>query len=224
MGEKHSEAMRRYWAKRKAEEAAQKGQTVPEQPMPEQMSLVPQEQQDIAEQVVQKKTRGLKPASMEANFKGDKNDISVAIRNATRYIKATPCKSDEEFAERIEAYFQECAEEGIIPKWETIGLALGISRGEAWNIATGRRGTPARQRMMQRAKDILAAIDAELVTTGKVNPVVWIFRAKNFYDMKDTQDVVVTPKQPLGEQQTTEELADKYSTLIELDDDGNELN
>ena len=119
---------------------------------------------------------------------------------------------------------QECAEEGIIPKWETIGLALGIGRAEAWNIATGRRGTPARQRMMQRAKDILAAIDAELVTTGKVNPVVWIFRAKNFYDMKDTQDVVVTPKQPLGEQQTTEELADKYSTLIELDDDGNELN
>ena len=224
MSEKHSEAMRRYWAKRKAEEAAQKGQPMPEQPEPEQMSLVPQEQQDIAEQVVQKKKRGLKPASLDANFKGDKSEISQAIINATRYIKATPVKSDEEFAERIEAYFQECAEEGIIPKWETIGLALGISRGEAWNIATGRRGTPARQRMMQRAKDILAAIDAELVTTGKVNPVVWIFRAKNFYDMKDTQDVVVTPKQPLGEQQTTEELADKYSTLIELDDDGNELN
>lgn len=224
MSEKHSEAMRQYWAKRKAEEAAQKGQPMPEQPEPEQMSLVPQEQQDIAEQVVQKKTRGLKPASMEANFKGDKSEISQAIINATRYIKATPCESDEEFAERIEAYFQECAEEGIIPKWETIGLALGIGRMEAWNIATGRRGTPARQRMMQRAKDILAAIDAELVTTGKVNPVVWIFRAKNFYDMKDTQDVVVTPKQPLGEQQTTEELAEKYSTLIELDDDGNELN
>ena len=224
MGEKHSEAMRRYWAKRKAEEAAQKGQPMPEQPEPEQMSLVPQEQQDIAEQVVQKKKRGLKPASMEANFKGDKSEISQAIINATRYIKATPCKSDEEFAERIEAYFQECAEEGIIPKWETIGLALGIGRAEAWNIATGRKGSPARQRMMQRAKDILAAIDAELVTTGKVNPVVWIFRAKNFYDMKDTQDVVVTPKQPLGEQQTTEELAEKYSTLIELDDDGNELN
>lgn len=178
MSEKHSEAMRRYWAKRKAEEAAQKGQPVPEQSEPEQMSLVPQEQQEIAEQVVQKKTRGLKPASLDANFKGDKNDISVAIRNATRYIKATPCQSDEEFAERIEAYFQECAEEGIIPKWETIGLALGIGRMEAWNIATGRRGTPARQRMMQRAKDILAAIDAELVQTGKVNPVVWIFRAE----------------------------------------------
>ena len=237
MGEKHSEAMRRYWARRKAEEhaareaARERAERADAEPLPNQMTLdlskedKPIEvgplatQQDIAEQVVQKKKRGLKPASMEANFKGDKSEISQAIINATRYIKATPCKSDEEFAERIEAYFQECAEEGIIPKWETIGLALGISRAECWNIATGRKGSPARQKMMQRAKDILAAIDSELVQTGKVNPVVWIFRAKNFYDMKDQQDVVITPKQPLGEQQTTEELADKYSTLIELDDD-----
>lgn len=224
MSEKHSEAMRRYWAKRKAEEAAQKGQPVPEQPMPEQMSLVPQEQQDIAEQVVQKKTRGLKPASMEANFKGEPSDISRAIINATRYIKAEPCKSDEEVAERINEYFAECAAEGMIPKWETLSLALGVTRKITWQWANGHAGSPVRQRMLARAKEILAAVDAELVQTGKVNPVVYIFRAKNFYDMKDQQDVVVTPNQPLGEQQTTEELAEKYSTLIELDDDGNELN
>ena len=233
MGEKHSEAMRRYWAKRKAEEAAaqERAERAETEPLPNQMTFDLGEeekpikvgplatQQDIAEQVVQKKKRGLKPASMDANFKGDKADISRAIINATRYIKAERCKTDEEFGERIERYFEECTREGIIPKWETLGLALGITRSEAWNIATGRKGNPVRQRMMQRAKDILAAIDAELVQTGKVNPVVWIFRAKNFYDMKDTQDVVVTPKQPLGEMQTTEELADKYSTLIELDDD-----
>lgn len=224
MSEKHSEAMRRYWAKRKAEEAAQKGQPMPEQPEPEQMSLVPQEQQDIAEQVVQKKKRGLKPASMEANFKGEPSDISRAIINATRYIKAEPCESDEEVAERINEYFAECAAEGMIPKWETLSLALGVTRRITWQWANGHAGSPVRQRMLARAKEILAAVDAELVQTGKVNPVVYIFRAKNFYDMKDQQDVVVTPTQPLGEQQTTEELAEKYSTLIELDDDGNELN
>lgn len=224
MSEKNSEAMRRYWAKRKAEEAAQKGQPMPEQPEPEQMSLVPQEQQDIAEQVVQKKTRGLKPASMEANFKGEPSDISRAIINATKYIKAEPCKSDEEVAERINEYFAECAAEGMIPKWETLSLALGVTRRITWQWANGHAGSPVRQRMLARAKEILAAVDAELVQTGKVNPVVYIFRAKNFYDMKDQQDVVVTPNQPLGEQQTTEELAEKYSTLIELDDDGNELN
>ncbi len=184
MGEKHSQAMKEYWARRKQAEAlakerkerAERGET---EPLPEQMSLVPQEQQEIAEQVVKKKTRGLKPASLDANFKGEPSDISRAIINATRYIKATPCKTDEEFGERIERYFEECTIEGIIPKWETLGLALGITRQEAWNIATGRKGSPVRQKMMQRAKDILAAIDAELVQTGKVNPVVWIFRAES---------------------------------------------
>lgn len=178
MGEKHSEAMRRYWAKRKAEEAAQKGQTVPEQSEPEQMSLVPQEQQDIAEQVVQKKTRGLKPASLDANFTGTQSDISRAILNATRYIKAEPCKSDNEVSDRIELYFSECAEYGIIPKWETLALALGVTRRMVWQWATGQAGSPARQKMIQRAKDILSAVDAELVQTGKVNPVVYIFRAE----------------------------------------------
>lgn len=178
MSEQHSEAMRRYWAKRKAEEAAQKRQSEPEHSEPEQLSLVPQEQQDIAEQVVQKKTRGLKPASMEANFKGEPSDISRAIINATRYIKAEPCKSDEEVAERINEYFAECAAEGMIPKWETLSLALGVTRRMTWQWANGHAGSPARQRMLARAKEILAAVDAELVQTGKVNPVVYIFRAE----------------------------------------------
>ena len=208
--EKRNAYMREYKARKRAEKQAGREASEP-------LALEPAQQQDIAEQVVQKKTRGLKPASMEANFKGEPSDISRAIINATRYIKAEPCKSDEEFGERIEQYFEECTAEGIIPKWETLGLALGITRQAAWKIAVGQTGSPVRQRMMQRAKDILAAIDAELVQTGKVNPVVWIFRAKNFYDMKDTQDVVVTPKQPLGEQYTTEQLTEKYSTLIELD-------
>ena len=42
---------------------------------------------------------------------------------------------------------------------------------------------------------------------------------KNFYDMRDQQDVVITPNQPLGDQKTQEQLAEEYSTLIELDDD-----
>lgn len=212
--------MREYKARKRAEEKETKTETPKaEQSEPEQLSLVPQEQQDIAEQVVHKKTRGLKPASMEANFKGEPSDISRAIINATRYIKAEPCKSDEEVAERINEYFAECAAEGMIPKWETLSLALGVTRKITWQWANGHAGSPVRQRMLARAKEILAAVDAELVQTGKVNPVVYIFRAKNFYDMKDQQDVVVTPNQPLGEQQTTEQLEEKYTTLIELDDD-----
>ena len=32
-----------------------------------------------------------------------------------------------------------------------------------------------------------------MVTEGKINPVVYIFRAKNYFGMKDQQDLVLTP-------------------------------
>ena len=181
-----------------------------------------EEIQEVAEQVVKRKYRrngGTNP-SLEAITTASSSDISRAIANATRYIKAEPCKSDDEMAERINQYFADCQENGAIPKWETLALCLGITRMQAWNIATGKQGNAVRQRMMQRAMDILSAIDAELVATGKIPQVVYIFRAKNFYDMKDQQDVVVTPNNPLGDAATTEQLTEKYSTLIEIDGDG----
>ena len=206
MATDRNEYMRQYRARKKAEAEGQPIQ-----------ADATSTQTEIAERVVKKK-RGNTP-SIESNYKGTSSDISRAIFNATRYIKAEPCKSDEEFGERIEAYFADCAKNGVIPRWETLALSLGVTRQSAWQTATGKYGSPARQRMLARAKDILSAIDAELVQTGKVNPVVYIFRAKNFYDMRDQQDVVITPNQPLGEQKTQEQLAEEYATLIELDDD-----
>lgn len=177
--------------------------------------------QEVAEKVVRKRksSRGGNQFSLEQNTTANAADISRAIANATRYIKAEPCKSEEEMAERINQYFADCQENGSIPKWETLALCLGITRSQAWNIATGKSCSAVQQRMLQRAKDILSAIDAELVSTGKIPQVVYIFRAKNFYDMRDQQDVVVTPNNPLGDALTTEQLTEKYSTLIEIDGD-----
>ena len=42
---------------------------------------------------------------------------------------------------------------------------------------------------------------------------------KNFYDMRDQQDVVVTANNPLGDAETTKSLTEKYSTLIDLTED-----
>ena len=38
-----------------------------------------------------------------------------------------------------------------------------------------------------------------MVTEGKINPVVYFFRAKNYFGMKDQQDVVIRPESPLGD-------------------------
>ena len=50
--------------------------------------------------------------------------------------------------------------------------------------------------MVKKAKEILAGIDAKLVSQGKIPQVTYIFRAKNFFGMRDQQEVVLTPNNP----------------------------
>lgn len=45
---------------------------------------------------------------------------------------------------------------------------------------------------------------------GKVNPVTGIFWQKNYDGLKDQQEVVVTPNNPLGEMGDTERIKQKY--------------
>ena len=52
----------------------------------------------------------------------------------------------------------------------------------------------------------MAAIDAKLVSEGKIPQVVYIFRSKNFYGMKDQQDVILSPGQMQSAEASPEEI------------------
>ena len=56
---------------------------------------------------------------------------------------------------------------------------------------------PARRNLIKKAKEFLASFDAQLVQEGKVNPTTYIFRAKNYFGLKDQQEYVLTPNNPL---------------------------
>ena len=58
-------------------------------------------------------------------------------------------------------------------------------------------------------------MDAELVSRGKIPQVTYIFRAKNFFGMKDQTDLVVAPANPLGDISDAETIKDKYAELPE---------
>ena len=63
--------------------------------------------------------------------------------------------------------------------------------------------------MIKKAKQILADMDATLVSQGKIPQVTYIFRSKNYYGMQDKTEMVVTPNNHL-DGQTKEELEAKY--------------
>lgn len=143
------------------------------------------------------------------------DDARRILSEVVAWTKMPKVQSDEECEERIEYFFEKCAQNGERPTVEKMCLALGTYRDQVWDWENGRGCSAARRDVIKRAKAVLAAYDAGLAITGKINPVPYIFRAKNFYGMKDEQEVVLTPNNPLGGAQDENEIAKKYAALPE---------
>lgn len=167
---------------------------------------------ETAQTVVKK--RGSKSASVVANCTASKEEISQIIRESYQYFNLPIVKSDEECADRLNGYFRQCAEDGQIPTVESMCLALGTVRKVVWDWENGSLG-PVRSNMIKKAKEILASIDAALVSRGKIPQVTYIFRAKNFFGMKDQQDITIRPDSPYGEQKSIEQIQQEYDALPE---------
>ena len=139
------------------------------------------------------------------------SDISRIIRESFQYFDRKPPKDDAECAKRLNDYFRQCNEEGQMPTVEDMALALGVTTATLLDWQNGRTQSPERSWMVKKAKAIIAGIDAKLASEGKIPQVVYIFRSKNYYGMKDQQDVIVTPNtDPLGDRRSGEELTQKY--------------
>lgn len=166
----------------------------------------------IGEQTAKK--RGSKSASIEINNSAKREEISQIIHETYRFFNLPIVKSDEECAERLNWYFTLCNEEGQLPTVEDMCLALGTTRTTVWRWENGEQCSPTRSNMIKKAKEILAGIDAKLVSQGKIPQITYIFRAKNFFGLSDKQEIVVTPNQPLGSDSDPNELAKRIENSI----------
>lgn len=140
--------------------------------------------------------RGSKSASVEKNCTATEDEIKQIISNSFYWFNYPIVKSDEECAERLNEFFTHCNETGELPTVEKMCLALGTVRQTVYRWETGELGS-VRQDMIKKAKEILASIDAELVSAGKIPQITYIFRAKNFFGLTDKQELVVTPNNPM---------------------------
>ena len=124
--------------------------------------------------------------------------VAKAIENNLVFFNQGVCqkvRSDEELCERLNWFFSECARTQQVPNVEKMCNALGYHRNTilSWENGTNAGFSPATREIIGQAKQILASIDAELAQEGKTQPVVYMFRAKNYYGLRDQQDVVLTP-------------------------------
>jgi hypothetical protein len=145
----------------------------------------------------------------------DETFVGKILRQSFEAYKMPKVVSDEELLDRLDKYFKRCAEQDIKPTVEEMCMYLGYVRSTIWDWETGRKGgfSSLTGDIVKKAKEYISLFDARMLIEGKLNPVSYIFRAKNYYGMKDVQDVVVTPSNPFGDGTDPKEIANAVKAL-----------
>lgn len=161
------------------------------------------------------KTKGGKTASLEDNSNIKRDDIKRILGEVLYWYDRDIVKSDDECADRLNEFFARVTTTGEIPTWEKLCLALGTVNEVVRRWENGEAGD-CRRAMIKRAKQIMASMDANLVSENKIPQVTYIFRSKNYYGMRDQAEVVITPNNRL-EGQSIEDVQKKYleATVVE---------
>lgn len=104
-------------------------------------------------------------------------------------------KNDEiEVQERIQAYFEICAKNSVMPTVAGFAMSLGVDRATLWDWMDGRRGTiknPVVVDVLKRIYSMLNTQYEELLTEGKIIPVGAFFLLQNNHGYKNQTDHVV---------------------------------
>lgn len=147
--------------------------------------------------------------------------ISQLVTETIRTYNMPRVQSDDELEQRLAEYFQHCAMTGERPTVEQMAQCTGYSMSTVYDWEVGRNlgFSPDTSTIVKKAKEFLRVFDAKMVAEGALNPVVYIFRAKNYYGMKDQQDLVVAPQQPLGPEPDADKLAADYLKALPAADD-----
>ena len=177
--------------------------------------MAKQEEIVEAKTAIKKTGRGGKynfPSTVEPENPEDvKEALGSVLYWLKRGIDSKPL-TDNEVEDRVLEYVTTCYHTGQRMTVEKLALALGITRSTLYDWETGHTQSPRRSDIIKRAKESIAAYDADMVAKGKLNPVPYIFRAKNYYGMKDNQDITITPNNPITDVNPAD-IVQKYDEL-----------
>ena len=123
--------------------------------------------------------------------------------------------SNAELIERLDNFFSMAQERQIPPTIQEMALYCGYTAQTLNDWKTGRNKgfcdsdnlTPSTAIIIKKAIEILHGMDMVLTQSGKINPVAYIWKAKNWYGERDVQEIVVTPSGDRTVPLTPEEIA-----------------
>lgn len=116
---------------------------------------------------------------------------------------------------RIYEYFESCYENDRKPNMVGLANWLGVNRDTLQSWKRGECRNSTHSALIQKAISLMEEQWVDYMMNGKVNPASGIFLGKNFYQYKDVIDIKPVAPDPMGEQVSAKELADKYKDIIE---------
>ena len=144
----------------------------------------------------------------------DKDTIRAVLTETLQWFERGHDRpnTDEEIYIRSQEYFQSCIDRQQRPTVENYCLAIGYARSTVNEWKNGMHCSAERTNIIKKAYDAFAAFDAGMASAGKLNAVLYFFRAKNYYDMRDQQELVIQPKQGITDESAVN-IAEKYAEL-----------
>ena len=154
------------------------------------------------------------------NVEPGDNARYLRLARASQNLPPIDIADPKQVEDRINAYFDFCEDNDRKPN--VVGMAnwLGVDRRTLLRWRSGDYRTETHCPLIEKTMDLLEENWADMMMNGKVNPASGIFIGKNHYGYKDVQDVVVTPKNPMGDETDQNELRERIdNSVIYVDPD-----
>lgn len=150
--------------------------------------------------------------STEYNCTATNEEIVDIVQKAYILFQRPHATTDEDVCDSFNWYFNEyIPKTGAFPTIEGLSLSCGVDRRTLEDWKNGHLSA-VRSAIVQKAIGVLAELDAQLVQSGRIPQVTYIFRSKNFYGMQDA--VKVEHVSAKSDAETPEQLAAKYTDAI----------
>lgn len=117
---------------------------------------------------------------------------------------------------RFFAYLGYCADHGVIPNNMNAYFAIGVSKQDISAWKAGAR-TPEHKQFAEDITQFFASIHEQAGGEGIVNPILSIYWSKAHDSLSDQPRIEVTVTDPMGERQSSEEIAERYRDLLPQD-------
>lgn len=117
---------------------------------------------------------------------------------------------------RFFAYLGYCAEHGVIPNNMNAYFAIGITKSDIASWYAG-RSSPGHKQFAEDIKQFFASIHEQAGGEAIVNPILSIYWSKAHDGMVEASKLEVVNADPLGEKQSSEQIAQKYAGILPED-------